>query len=53
MKAVLQRVKYSNVKIDGNIVGSCGNGFMILLGVMQGDTLHDAVSYTHLRAHET
>ena len=41
MKAVLQRVKYSNVKIDGNIVGSCGNGFMILLGVMQGDTLHD------------
>ena len=41
MKAVLQRVKYSNVNIDGNIVGSCGNGFMILLGVMQGDTLHD------------
>ncbi|MGN0532541.1 MAG: D-aminoacyl-tRNA deacylase [Eubacterium sp.] len=41
MKAVLQRVKYSNVKIDGNIVGSCDNGFMILLGVVQGDTLHD------------
>ena len=41
MKAVLQRVKYSNVKIDDNIVGNCGNGFMILLGVMQGDTLHD------------
>ena len=42
MKAVIQRVKYSNVKIDGKIVGSCEQGFMILLGVSQGDTKEDA-----------
>lgn len=42
MKAVIQRVKYSNVKIDGKIVGSCEQGFMILLGVSQGDTTLDA-----------
>lgn len=42
MKAVIQRVKYSNVKIDGKTVGSCEQGFMILLGVSQGDTTLDA-----------
>jgi D-tyrosyl-tRNA(Tyr) deacylase len=42
MKAVIQRVKYSNVKIDEKVVGSCKQGFMILLGVMQGDTKIDA-----------
>lgn len=42
MKAVIQRVKYSNVKIDGKIVGKCDKGFMILLGVVDGDTKEDA-----------
>lgn len=42
MKAVIQRVKYSNVKIDGEVVGSCNQGFMILLGVAEGDTKDDA-----------
>ncbi|MGN0528178.1 MAG: D-aminoacyl-tRNA deacylase [Eubacterium sp.] len=42
MKAVIQRVKYANVKIDGEIVGECKQGFMILLGVMNGDTKQDA-----------
>ena len=42
MKAVIQRVKYSNVKIDGAIVGACEQGFMILLGVVEGDTKDDA-----------
>jgi D-tyrosyl-tRNA(Tyr) deacylase len=42
MKAVIQRVKYSNVKIDGKIVGKCEQGLMILLGVWQGDTESDA-----------
>ena len=42
MKAVIQRVKYSNVKIDGEVVGSCNQGFMILLGVAEGDTREDA-----------
>ena len=42
MKAVIQRVKYASVKIDGNLVGACNRGFMILLGVQQGDTEEDA-----------
>lgn len=42
MKAVIQRVKYSNVKIDGTVKGKCEQGFMILLGVAQGDTKQDA-----------
>ena len=42
MKAVIQRVKYASVKIDREIVGACNQGFMILLGVQQGDTEEDA-----------
>lgn len=42
MKAVIQRVEYSNVKIKGETVGECNKGFMILLGVMQGDTAEDS-----------
>ena len=42
MKAVIQRVKYANVKINGKAVGECKQGFMILLGVMNGDTKQDA-----------
>lgn len=42
MKAVLQRVKYSTVKIDGKTVGKCDGGFMILLGVESGDTEKDS-----------
>ena len=33
MKAVLQRVKYAKVEVDGEVVGECGKGLMILLGV--------------------
>ena len=33
MKAVLQRVKCAKVEVDGQIVGECGAGLMILLGV--------------------
>ncbi len=42
MKAVLQRVKCASVEVDGETVGSCGEGLMILLGVAQGDTEEDA-----------
>lgn len=42
MKAVIQRVKYANVSIDGSVVGKCEQGFMILLGVCKGDTKEDA-----------
>ncbi len=42
MKAVIQRVKNSYVKVDCETVGQCGNGLMILLGVADGDTEEDA-----------
>ena len=38
MKAVIQRVKYANVKVDGETVGECEKGFLVLLGVADGDT---------------
>ena len=41
MKAVIQRVSEASVKVDGKIVGSCQNGYMILLGAADGDTLED------------
>jgi D-tyrosyl-tRNA(Tyr) deacylase len=38
MRAVVQRVKKSSVSVDGEIKGSVGKGYNVLLGVMQGDT---------------
>ncbi|MGN1329267.1 MAG: D-aminoacyl-tRNA deacylase [Eubacterium sp.] len=42
MKAVLQRVNHSSVTIDGKKKSEIGQGFMILLGVVTGDTKEDA-----------
>ncbi len=42
MKAVLQRVKSAKVEVDGEVVGQCGQGLMVLLGVAKGDTEEDA-----------
>lgn len=42
MKAVLQRVKCASVAVDGETVGECGGGLLVLLGVADGDTEEDA-----------
>lgn len=42
MKAVIQRVSHASVVVDGQTVGSCNEGFMVLLGVAQEDTETDA-----------
>ncbi|CCK79313.1 D-aminoacyl-tRNA deacylase [Desulfobacula toluolica] len=42
MKAVVQRVKKAQVKIDNTIVSSIGNGLLVLLGVQEDDTQKDA-----------
>ena len=42
MKAVIQRVSSASVEVDGKIVGSCSRGYLILLGVAEGDTEQDA-----------
>lgn len=41
MRAVIQRVKGSSVAIDGQTVGQCGHGLMVLIGVENGDTDKD------------
>ena len=41
MKLVVQRVKHASVKVDGEIKGQIGQGFLVLLGVKKGDTKKD------------
>lgn len=38
MKAVIQRVSQASVCVNGEMVGSCGKGLLVLLGVADGDT---------------
>ena len=38
MRAVIQRVSEASVAIGDEIVGSCNRGFLVLLGVGEGDT---------------
>ncbi len=38
MRAVVQRVKFAEVVIDGKTVGAVKEGLLILLGVVEGDT---------------
>lgn len=42
MKAILQRVTEAKVEVDNKIVGEIGTGFLILLGVENGDEKKDA-----------
>ena len=38
MKIVLQRVLEGKVTVDGNVCGAIGKGYVLLLGVAEGDT---------------
>ena len=38
MRVLLQRVKHASVKVDGNIVGSIPQGFLLLVGITSSDT---------------
>lgn len=40
MKAVIQRVKYANLKVDGKLISSINQGFLVFLGIGQGDDGH-------------
>lgn len=42
MRAVLQRVSNASVLVDGQEVGSCKNGYLVLLGVAPTDTPAEA-----------
>ncbi len=42
MKALIQRVSRGRVLVDGKLTGEIGPGFVVLLGVKQGDAENDA-----------
>lgn len=42
MRAVLQRVSRAAVRVEGQVVGEIGAGWLVLLGVARGDTEEDA-----------
>lgn len=43
MRAVVTRVSSASVEIDGETKGSIGKGFLVLLGIKNGDAESDAV----------
>ena len=45
MRAVVTRVRSASVEIEGSIHGQIDNGFLVLLGVGQGDTREIADKY--------
>ena len=47
MRFVIQRVMNSKVTIDGKIRGQIGKGFMVLIGVGEGDTVETADKMIH------
>ena len=45
MKFVIQRVNHASVVVEGKTIGSIGKGFLVLIGVGQGDTKEEADKY--------
>ena len=41
MKIVVQRVSKANVKVDNNVIGKINQGFVVLLGIKNDDTIKD------------
>jgi D-tyrosyl-tRNA(Tyr) deacylase len=43
VRAVVQRVSRAKVTVDGEITGEIARGFVVLLGVAEGDTQADVI----------
>ena len=41
MRVVLQRVKYASVKVDGELINEIGHGFLLLVGIKNGEQKSD------------
>ena len=42
MKVLIQRVQRGSVSVEGRTIGTVGRGYVVFLGVKQGDTVEDA-----------
>lgn len=42
MRFVIQRVTHASVSVDSEVTGQIGKGFLVLIGVGQGDTRAEA-----------
>jgi len=42
VRAVVQRVSGASVRVDGEVVGSCGHGLLVLVGARHEDTSETA-----------
>lgn len=42
MRAVIQRVSFAKVEVEGQLIGEIGQGLMLLLGIEQADEKSDA-----------
>ncbi|MCC6685721.1 MAG: D-tyrosyl-tRNA(Tyr) deacylase [Fimbriimonadaceae bacterium] len=38
MRAIVQRVAWARVSVDGNVIGQCGPGLLVLVGAHREDT---------------
>jgi D-aminoacyl-tRNA deacylase len=47
MRAVVQRVRSAQVRVDGQVVGEIGTGLVVLLGVAADDGAADVESMAH------
>ncbi|MCS7252613.1 MAG: D-aminoacyl-tRNA deacylase [Armatimonadota bacterium] len=56
MRAVVQRIKYAHVEVDGNVIASVGDGLAVLLGIgvedEEADAHYLAGKVAHLRVFE-
>lgn len=47
MRFVIQRVNHASVRVDGEVIGKIGKGFLVLIGVCQDDTKEIADKMIH------
>ena len=45
MRLLVQRVNHASVKVDGEVIGNIGKGFLVLVGIGQNDTREIADKY--------
>ena len=46
MRAVIQRVTTSSVRVENKVAGKIRNGLLVLLGVSESDTVNDSIYLT-------